>query len=77
MDIKLVPQIPVIDGYYLMKFNPSGNLHLVSIRKNDNGARVLVPINFNKLKNIEISLNEAHANVFKEAVFSEVVTIIL
>ena len=71
MNVKLVPKIPSKDGYYLMRFTPSGGLHLVIIQTRIDGSRVLLPDNPSRKMNVEIGINEAHASVFAEATFSE------
>jgi hypothetical protein len=72
MNVRLVSKIPSQDGYFLMKCNQQGGLHLVLIQTNLDGSRVLIPDNYFKLKNqIMIGINEAHAEIFREALFSE------
>lgn len=69
MDIKLSQNIPVEDGYYLMKFDSVGGIHLVLIQTNLSGERTIIPETFTK-KQIFIHINESHKDMLKNAYFS-------
>lgn len=42
MRIKLVQQVPKGDGYYLVKFSPTGGLHLILLQTELDGRRVII-----------------------------------
>jgi hypothetical protein len=69
MQIRLVPTIPKLDGYYLLKMSPTAGLHLVLIHTELDGARVVYPDD-PKHKAV-FRLDLPHAGVFTDALWSE------
>jgi hypothetical protein len=69
MNIQLTHDIPSQDGYYLMKFNCSGGLHLVLIQTQIDKTRVIIPQSHNK-KQISIQINDNHGPLLSEAYYS-------
>lgn len=43
MEIKLIQTQPKVDGYYLVKFDKNGGLHLVLIQTEIDGTRIIFP----------------------------------
>jgi hypothetical protein len=77
MNVELANRVPDKDGYYLVKMNSTAGLHLVLIQTDIAGNRSMVPDTFSS-RTISISINEAHANLFKDALFSQTpITIIV
>ncbi len=73
MNVHFTNKIPEIDGFYLFKFNDKAEFHLVSIKTLEDGTRVLQP-DSSRIK--AISLSSKHEEVFKYALFSEIIKII-
>lgn len=69
MTIKLSKKIPVVDGYYLMKFSQTGGLHLVLIQTELDGSRVMIPDDPKHYSSFK--LDRAHNSVLQDSLFSE------
>jgi hypothetical protein len=69
MNVQMTHEIPLQDGYYLMKFNHSGGLHLVLIQTQLDKTRVIIPQTHTK-KQLIIQINDNHGPLLSEAYFS-------
>lgn len=69
MNVQLSKVVPSQDGYYLMKFNEAGGLHLVLIQTQLDGQRVIMP-QLHQKKQIIIHINDNHGPLLSEAFFS-------
>lgn len=70
MEVKLINRVPEKDGFYLVKMNPTAGLHLVLVQTDLAGHRSMVPDTFSA-RSVTISINEAHNELFQDALFSE------
>lgn len=67
MTIQFIKGIPVKDGYYLIKFNPNGSIHLVKVTTEPDGTRAFKDSPFERMR---LTLDEAHAPITSEIFFS-------
>jgi hypothetical protein len=70
MEVKLINRVPLEDGYFLFKINPTAGLHLVLVQTDLAGHRSVIPDTFSN-KSISIKLGNAHNEFFKDSLFSE------
>jgi len=69
MNVQMTHEIPTKDGYYLMKFNETGGLHLVLIQTQIDKIRVILPQSHTQ-RQISIQINDNHGPLLREAYYS-------